>query len=212
MAVVTKTEPKAIETIYNGYRFRSRIEARWAVFFDTLGVKYEYEKESYNLDGIGYLPDFWLPGFGCWIEVKGKAPSLEEIWKAHLLAKATGAYVHIFFGSIPFPISTAGKSRKMYVPFSMTEQKWQSAYVSILGDGALQIDCANRFRSRAVVYTNCCWFECTRCRMHFMSDYPISDGGCCGCEAKFNAPKLMEAYTAARQARFEWGETPATRQ
>ena len=29
---------KAIETEYNGYKFRSRLEARWAVFFDALGV------------------------------------------------------------------------------------------------------------------------------------------------------------------------------
>ena len=40
-------EIKAIETIYNGYRFRSRLEARWAVFFDEIGIKYEYEKEGY---------------------------------------------------------------------------------------------------------------------------------------------------------------------
>lgn len=25
---------KAIDTIYKGYKFRSRLEARWAVFFD----------------------------------------------------------------------------------------------------------------------------------------------------------------------------------
>jgi hypothetical protein len=30
------TEIKAIETSYKGYRFRSRLEARWAVFFDAL--------------------------------------------------------------------------------------------------------------------------------------------------------------------------------
>ena len=34
---------KPIETIYKGYRFRSRLEARWAVFFDALGIEYEYE-------------------------------------------------------------------------------------------------------------------------------------------------------------------------
>lgn len=28
---------KAIETIWKGYRFRSRTEARWAVFLETLG-------------------------------------------------------------------------------------------------------------------------------------------------------------------------------
>ncbi len=32
------SEIKAIETRYKGYRFRSRLEARWAVFFDALSV------------------------------------------------------------------------------------------------------------------------------------------------------------------------------
>ena len=62
---------KPIETIYNGYRFRSRLEARWAVFFDTLGVKYEYEKEGFDMDGVWYLPDFYLPDYSCWVEIKG---------------------------------------------------------------------------------------------------------------------------------------------
>lgn len=50
---------KAIETRYKGYRFRSRLEARWAVFFDALGIKWEYEPEGYDLGEAGwYLPDF----------------------------------------------------------------------------------------------------------------------------------------------------------
>ena len=40
---------KAIETEYKGYRFRSRLEARWAVFFDACGVSWEYEPEGYDL-------------------------------------------------------------------------------------------------------------------------------------------------------------------
>lgn len=52
---------KAIETIYNGYRFRSRLEARYAVAFDAMGIKYEYEPEGFTLrDGTKYLPDFML--------------------------------------------------------------------------------------------------------------------------------------------------------
>lgn len=52
---------KAIETEYNGYKFRSRLEARWAVFFDTIGIKYEYEPEGYEFEGgTKYLPDFKL--------------------------------------------------------------------------------------------------------------------------------------------------------
>ena len=59
-----------IETIYNGYRFRSRLEARWAVFFDAGRIKYEYEPNGYNLNGINYLPDFYLPDFDLFVEIK----------------------------------------------------------------------------------------------------------------------------------------------
>ncbi|WP_280215853.1 hypothetical protein [Nocardia cyriacigeorgica] len=51
---------RPIETSYAGYRFRSRTEARWAVFFDTLGITWEYEPQGYVLDGRPYLPDFKL--------------------------------------------------------------------------------------------------------------------------------------------------------
>ncbi len=65
---------KAIETEYKGYRFRSRLEARWAVFFDELGLRYEYEPEGFELsDGTWYLPDFrvWTPqNQPIWYEVK----------------------------------------------------------------------------------------------------------------------------------------------
>jgi hypothetical protein len=71
-SVDTPTPLKAIETRFDGYRFRSRLEARWAVFFKALGVRYEYEKEGYDLGAAGwYLPDFWLPEQECWVEVKG---------------------------------------------------------------------------------------------------------------------------------------------
>lgn len=56
---------KPIETFYNGYRFRSRLEARWAVFFDALGVEYEYEPEGFLLpSGRRYLPDFKVKCYG----------------------------------------------------------------------------------------------------------------------------------------------------
>lgn len=54
-------EIKAIETVYNGHRFRSRLEARWAVFFDALMIKWEYEPEGYKTPDGNYLPDFLLP-------------------------------------------------------------------------------------------------------------------------------------------------------
>lgn len=62
---------KAIETVYNNYRFRSRLEARWAVFFDELKVEYQYEIEGFDLHYSGwYLPDFYLPAYQTYIEIK----------------------------------------------------------------------------------------------------------------------------------------------
>lgn len=78
---------KAIETVYKGHRFRSRLEARWAVFFDTLGIAYEYEKEGFDLEGVYYLPDFWLPREKIWVEIKGDEPNDEEKQKAQLLSQ-----------------------------------------------------------------------------------------------------------------------------
>lgn len=79
---------KPIETVYCGYRFRSRLEARWAVFFDALGVKWEYEPEGYDLGDAGwYLPDFWLPDYSAFIEVKPVNPNPDELLKMRRLAQ-----------------------------------------------------------------------------------------------------------------------------
>ncbi len=128
-------------TIYRGTKFRSRIEARWACFFDTLEVEWVYELQHYDFgvkavwdddefreylnealyendwddreDVIRdayrhryarrmYLPDFWLPEFNHWVEIKGKAPTYEEQMKASHLARKSGKPVTILWGHI-FP-------------------------------------------------------------------------------------------------------------
>ena len=69
---------KPIETVYNGYKFRSRLEARWAVFFDAAKIRYEYEPEGYEYNGERYLPDFYLPDFDAHVEVKSNRPGIEK--------------------------------------------------------------------------------------------------------------------------------------
>ena len=73
---------KPLETEYKSYKFRSRLEARWAVFFDACDVKWEYEPEGFDLgEGLYYLPDFLLHDVlirdsdlpqDLWVEVKGR--------------------------------------------------------------------------------------------------------------------------------------------
>jgi hypothetical protein len=90
----------AIETTWKGYRFRSRLEARWAVFLSTLGVQWEYEAEGYELsDGTRYLPDFWLPNEQAWIEVKGADPSPDEMATCAQLADEAGLPVIMVVGT-----------------------------------------------------------------------------------------------------------------
>ena len=61
-----------IPTKYKNIQFRSRLEARWAAFFDLLEWNWDYEPVDLN----GYIPDFILPDFckSLIIEVK---PSLQ---------------------------------------------------------------------------------------------------------------------------------------
>lgn len=91
---------KAIETKYKGYRFRSRLEARWAVFFDALGLQWEYEPEGFDLGDAGwYLPDFRVRGtdtngdkMDYWFEVK---PACVQIPKsAQKKLDAFGSAIH----------------------------------------------------------------------------------------------------------------------
>lgn len=72
---------KPIETKYNGFRFRSRLEARWAIFFDAIGLKYEYEVEGFEMKGIRYLPDFYIPSLDRWFEIKAKPLNNYELKK-----------------------------------------------------------------------------------------------------------------------------------
>lgn len=62
---------KAIETKYKGRFFRSRLEARWACYFDSLKIIYMYEPEGFTLsNGSNYLPDFFLPDHNLYVEIK----------------------------------------------------------------------------------------------------------------------------------------------
>lgn len=102
---------KAIETKYKGYRFRSRLEARWAVFFDALGIKWQYEPEGFMVDDeTPYLPDFYVhmredhesrikhPNAGYWIEVKPAAPNAEEVRKLQAVCSSTMSNGYFFCG------------------------------------------------------------------------------------------------------------------
>ena len=118
--MATANHIKAIETFYKGYHFRSRLEARWAVFFDTLGIQWKYEDQGFEKDvptsvngelvykTERYLPDFYLPnqwgGGGIYVEVKGDTDALKKDWQRQV-------DMHDFGGILPDFQDSYGTSR-----------------------------------------------------------------------------------------------------
>lgn len=182
---------KPIETEYKGYRFRSRLEARWAVFFDAVGAKWEYEPEGFQLkDGTRYLPDFLLHGVrgrgankegDIYIEVKGILTE-EDLHKIEMFPMPI-----IIFGQIP-------------------DATWKEGFYS---DGThyahwafdYNKDDNDRFYNLLYSEGDDYWTEPVAGKGGgLVLDYPdnpydfVDDG------------LTAEAYKAAKQARFEHGE------
>lgn len=55
-----RVKPHAIPTMYKGIQMRSRLEARWAAFFDVVGWRWSYEPPEFP----GWIPDFKLDTAG----------------------------------------------------------------------------------------------------------------------------------------------------
>lgn len=99
----------AIETFYRGYRFRSRLEARWAVFFDSVEIPWRYEEEGFvGPHGDRYLPDFRIyrmDGLAqtptdIFVEVKGDPHGLRNNWTKHVDLHDFGGCLPGFCGSL----------------------------------------------------------------------------------------------------------------
>jgi hypothetical protein len=95
---------QAIKTVYDGQTFRSRLEARWAIVFDHIGLPREYEPVLYDLPSGRYLPDFRIFGgydIAFWIEVKGPMPDAREFAVGTEVNIYEGVPLVIFSGDIP---------------------------------------------------------------------------------------------------------------
>ena len=135
-----------IQTPYQGYRFRSRLEARWATFFTKLGVKWEYEKEGYPLVTDHYLPDFWLPGLSLWVEIKGALPNEREKQLLKELSAATNSGAVLFHG---MPLENAGLTWCFDCTDGSAGDQWWEVQWAVTTDGtSLCLDSKNDWSSR----------------------------------------------------------------
>ncbi len=213
---------KAIETIYDGYRFRSRLEARWAVFFKKLGIDYRYELEGFDLDGIWYLPDFYFTEQKCWIEVKPEVPTEEEREKAIRLCIATQKPVIILHDEIQFDtdflgffpctgmtkkdVDTYFKNEEVKALITRSEYIklkvwWLSDSQCVTYDTMLRPFGFNLTRGYGWGFAY--WSECKACKAHGLDIMAALYPCTCSRGSNLYAPILEEASTAARQARFD---------
>lgn len=173
---------RVLPTEYAGFTFRSRTEARWAVFFDALNLKWDYEREGFEFNGQRYLPDFWLAELDRWLEVKGTVPTRDEKEKAQWLADGTGYYVLLAFGEPSLP--QHGWNESMWILGTDDEGGlWDSGYWWCECPYCGFIDA--EFMGRAARL---------RCRC-IVSRYPDEDKA-----YNFDSERLTSAYTAARTA------------
>lgn len=140
---------RSIPTRYAGCHFRSRLEARWAVFLDTLDVEWQYEPEGFDMGGAGYyLPDFRIdlegrgPG---WLEVKPFGDHhhrLEDAIPADQLRKVStfsiqpGVHIAV--------VGEFGRKDHGYVPAWQWEQGQWAPSLQTLDRGAPDIRAAWR--------------------------------------------------------------------
>lgn len=223
---------KAIDTVYNGYRFRSRLEARWAVFFDTLGIEYEYEPEGFDLGEAGwYLPDFYLRKQNLWLEIKPLCDDPKQ-----LEDKRYDAFNKALDRMADYEIDPPVYSPDFYIlagdPYFDAYRVIGRNYVLI--DGKYEVQGLQNFSESGSMWTECPL--CHRFDIAPLKGYMMNGEGmfCEWCDVKdrlafkdtetayfhkghvvsevrgaiARSPQLTRAYNAARQARFEHGENP----
>ena len=108
-----------IRTQYRGVWFRSKLEAQWAKFFDSVGIDWAYEPEGYTFhDGTQYLPDFYLPESDSYFEVKGVMTE-KDMHKIKMLIHESGKPV-----SIGYPNGRFMSCDNLDDSFRLTDSAW----------------------------------------------------------------------------------------
>ncbi|MCR0391526.1 hypothetical protein MKD04_05890 [[Clostridium] innocuum] len=206
---------KPIQTQYRGYLFRSRLEARWAVFFDACGVEWEYEAEGYDLGmGLSYLPDFLLHGvqlggYGngsdysqiqdLYVEVKGLMSQKDS-------EKIAALYQNGIIEGLPSlsetPVLVLGN-----IPVGKTVHEIQAYTEARSCKTSRDFPMVRPFNFETVDGMDCVATPCVNRDGHlelfgYAKEYNRHYIDCVATE---------RAYRLARQARFEHGEKPEVR-
>lgn len=162
------------------------MEARWAVFMDTMRVPYHYEPEGFRLGKLYYLPDFYLPNQDAYLEIKSPECDPVDWKKINALAQESGKKVFVICGPPQLPDAE----------FWGQDQKGSSKAVMVIRDG----------EDYDFVWCECP--HCHRCELQFDGradrigcDCPKSAHGDKG--YNYDTPMLRNAYNLAKSFRFD---------
>ena len=163
-----------IPTEHRYTRFRSRLEARWAAFFDAIGWRWEYE--PFDVDG--YIPDFAILGARPFLVEVKPAMALFELSRHVAKLEKTGREA-LLVGVSPWLPSEHG----YYMPVAGL----------LLQEMADQADDSELYADEAI------WCQCETCAQigvyHFSG---VFDGYPCGHYNGGGGPGLIEDETIDR--------------
>lgn len=213
---------EAIPTYYKGYHFRSRLEARWAVFFDAIGAQWEYEPEGFTRNGISYLPDFRVKCWCRWpreegalidlyVEVKADVDKISKAEYEKIMEFAGFEYVTDEEGQIvrldDSPILAKERIPVLVVTGLPGPEHWRW-WIEDRWDHVLYSGKRGNLRAYNFDIVDGDWYAAYPC---------ISDDGkfiLAGSSHDFfdrvDMQRTADAYAAARSARFEHGERGRT--
>lgn len=165
-----------LPTNYRGITFRSRQEARFAVFLSDLSIPFEYEPNGFAFkNGAWYLPDFYLPKQECYVEIKGKKPLPHELQLCQWLCENTNTRVFL-----RYPSDLYSENALAWIPqdgLAIPDSRYWWCECPTCGQLDLQ------FEGRAGNIRIC---DCTKN----------------GKQYNYDTPRLNDAYNAARNERF----------
>lgn len=186
-------------------KFRSRLEARVAVFLDALDIKYLYEPEGYSLsDGTLYLPDFYLPVSKQFIEVKGIMNAEDE----HKIEQALedGLDVVTIYSDFSFECAELG-SRPIID--GVEDNNWFEDYYY-----------KSSTQNSVLAHCLCCdsyyflgmseGWECRCCGAYDGDGHFTTELNGDGYNKCYSDTPAYKALQIAMQSRFEHGQTPTS--
>lgn len=103
---------------YSGLKGTTKMRSSWelevANWMDKLGIDWQYEPKTFSTSKGKYTPDFYLPRFDCYVEVKG---AIRPGWKIR-----ASAFVQEYPGETLFVIYDIGLFGKMLLSQKILEK------------------------------------------------------------------------------------------